>query len=163
VSGKEHLMSGWFKDKEHLVRMASLFAVGIGAFLVLQHVFVPPGFGQFGHYRAGALVDARSPALHPVHYAGRAACEGCHDAVVTARKGSRHERIGCEACHGAAARHAARPSEAKPPLPDPRAVCIRCHSASASRPKAFPQVVVADHADAGPCTSCHQPHAPKVS
>lgn len=156
-------MSGWFKDKEHLVRMASLFAVGIAAFLVLQHVFVPRGFGLYGHYRAGALDDARNPALHPVHYAGRAACADCHAEVVAARKGSRHEQVGCEACHGPAARHASDPGQVKPTLPDPRAVCIRCHSASASRPKGFPQVVVAEHADSGACTSCHQPHAPKVS
>lgn len=156
-------MSGWIKDKEHLVRMASLFALGIAAFLVLQFVFVPPGFGKYGHYRAGALDDARDPGLHPLHYAGRAACVDCHGEVVEARKGSRHERIGCEACHGPSARHAASPSEVTPPKPDPRAVCLRCHSASASRPKAFPQVIAADHADAGPCTSCHQPHAPKIS
>jgi hypothetical protein len=156
-------MSGWFKDKEHLVRMASLFAVGIGAFLVLQYVFVPPGFGKYGHYRAGALDDNRDLKRHPIHYAGRAACVDCHADVVEARKGSRHERIGCEACHGPSATHAANPSDARPIKPDPRAVCIRCHSASASRPKAFPQIVVADHADAGPCTSCHKAHAPKIS
>jgi hypothetical protein len=156
-------MRGWFKDKEHLVRMASLFAVGIGTFLVLQVVFVPPGFGKYGHYRAGALDDNRDLKLHPIHYAGRAACEDCHGDIVEARKGSRHERIGCEACHGPAAAHAGNPSDVKPIKPDPRAVCLRCHSASASRPKSFPQVVVADHADAGPCTGCHKAHAPKIS
>jgi hypothetical protein len=156
-------MSGWFKDKEHLVRMASLFAVGIGAFLVLKFVFVPAGFGQYGHYRAGALADNRDPVRHPVRYAGRAACEDCHGDVVEARKGSRHERIGCEACHGPSAKHASNPSDVKPVKPDPRAVCIRCHSASASRPKAFPQVVVDGHASEGPCTNCHKAHAPKIS
>lgn len=156
-------MSGWIKDKEHLVRMASLFAVGIGTFLMLQHFFVPPGFGQYGHYRPGALDDNRSLALHPLRHAGRAACVECHADVVEARKGSRHERIGCEACHGPAAAHAANPGEVKPLRPDTRLVCIRCHSASASRPKAFPQVVVGDHAESGPCTACHQAHAPKIS
>jgi hypothetical protein len=156
-------MSGWFKDKEHLVRMASLFAVGIGAFLVLQYLFVPPGFGQYGHYRAGALADNRDTGRHPLRYAGRAACEGCHVEVVEARKASRHEPIGCEACHGPSAAHASDPADVKPPKPDPRAVCIRCHSASASRPKAFPQVLVEEHAPEGPCTNCHQAHAPKVS
>lgn len=156
-------MTGWFKDKEHLVRMASLFAVGIGVFLVLQYVFVPPGFGQYGHYRAGALDDNRDAVKHPARYAGRTACEDCHADVVEARKGSRHEKIGCEACHGPAARHTSNPSDIKPIKPDPRAVCIRCHSASASRPKAFPQVVVSDHAPEGACTACHKAHAPKMS
>jgi hypothetical protein len=151
------------KDRGHLVRMASLFAVGIATFFVLQHVFVPPGFGAYGHYRPGALDDNRDPRLHPLRYAGRAACADCHAEVVEARKGSRHERIGCEACHGPSARHAADPGASTPTRPDPRAVCIRCHSANPSRPKTFPQVVVSDHADAGPCTSCHRPHAPKIS
>ena len=156
-------MSGWFKDKEHLVRMASLFAVGIGVFFVLQYTFVPAGFGQYGHYRAGALDDNRDPVKNPLRYAGRAACEDCHADVVETRKGSRHEQIGCEACHGPAAKHVANPTDVKPAKPDPRAVCIRCHSASASRPKAFPQVIVADHAPEGECTNCHKAHAPKIS
>ncbi len=156
-------MSGWMKDRQHLLRMASLFAVGIAIFFTLQYVFVPPGFGQYGHYRAGALADNRSLALHPLRYAGRAACVDCHADVVEARKGSRHERIGCEACHGPSAAHAANPGEASAVKPDPRLVCIRCHSASASRPKTFPQVVVGEHSDSGPCTACHQPHAPKIS
>jgi hypothetical protein len=156
-------MSGWFKDKEHLVRMASLFAVGIAAFLVLQYLFVPEGFGRYGHYRAGALADNRDPGQHPLRYAGRAACADCHGDVVEARKGSRHEQIGCEACHGPAARHASNPSDVKPIKPDPRAICIRCHSASASRPKGFPQVLVDGHASEGACTACHNAHAPKIS
>jgi len=156
-------MSGWFADRAHLLRMASIFAVGIAAFLVLQAVFVPPGFGRYGHYRAGALDDNRDAALHPIRFAGRAACENCHADVVQARAGSRHARIGCEACHGPSAAHAANPGEARGVKPDPRSVCVRCHSRSASRPRQFPQVVVAEHAESGPCTQCHQAHAPKIS
>jgi len=156
-------MSGWFEDKGHLVRMASIFAAGIVVFLVLQAAFVPPGFGVYGHFRAGALDDNRDPALHPIRFAGRAACEDCHADVVQARAGSRHARIGCEACHGPSAVHAADPAASKGVRPDPRAVCIRCHSASASKPKGFPQVAVAEHAADGPCTACHRPHAPKIS
>ena len=80
-------MSGWLKDKGHLVRMAGLFAVGISAFLVLRAVMVPAGFGVYGHFRAGALDDDRA---RPVRYAGHAACEDCHADVVEARQGSRH-------------------------------------------------------------------------
>ena len=157
-------MSGWFKDKEHLVRMASLFAVGIGAFLVLQYAFVPAGFGRYGHYRPGALDDNRDPAKHPVHYAGRAACEDCHGDVVEARKGSRHERIGCEACHGPLGQ-ARVESDGRSSRPGR----TRAPSASAAtrpapaKPKAFPQVVVAEHAARGPVHRCHKAHAPKIS
>ncbi|HEY3381951.1 MAG TPA: multiheme c-type cytochrome [Vicinamibacterales bacterium] len=153
-------MSGWLKDKEHLARMALLFAVGITAFLLLRWLLVPPGFGLYGHYRAGALDDNRA---RPLHFAGRAACEDCHTDVVEARKGSRHARIGCEACHGASMAHVQAGGERKPVRPDPRAVCLRCHQAGAWKPKTFPQIVVADHAAEGPCTACHKAHAPKIS
>jgi hypothetical protein len=153
-------MSGWLKDKGHLARMAGLFAFGITAFLVFRWLMVPAGFGLYGHYRAGALDDA---GARPLHYAGRAACEGCHTDIVEARQGSRHARIGCEACHGPLIKHAQAPTEVKPTRPDGRVLCVRCHETNPWKPKGFPQVKVADHSDSGPCTACHKPHAPKIS
>ncbi len=47
--------------------------------------------------------------------------------------------------------------------PDSRALCARCHETSPWKPKAYPQVVVAEHSPAGPCIVCHKPHAPKMS
>ena len=153
-------MSGWLKDKGHLVRMAGLFAVGISAFLVLRAVMVPAGFGVYGHFRAGALDDVRA---RPVRFAGHAACEDCHADVVEARKGSRHARIGCEGCHGPSVGHVQAGGGQKPARPDARALCARCHNASPWKPKAYPQVVVAEHSPKGPCIACHKPHAPKMS
>jgi hypothetical protein len=153
-------MSGGFKDKQHLVRMAGLFAVGISAFLVLRVVMVPAAFGVYGHYRAGALDDVRA---RPVRYAGRAACADCHGDVVAARHGSRHERIGCEACHGPLMAHVQAGGEKKPARPDSRVLCPRCHAASPWKPKTYPQVIVAEHSPEGPCIACHKPHAPKLS
>ena len=60
-----------FQDKEHLVRMAGIFAFGIVAFLVLQMLLVPDTFGLYGHYRAAAIGDQ---ARKPLAYAGRGAC-----------------------------------------------------------------------------------------
>ena len=45
----------------------------------------------------------------------------------------------------------------------PRAICISCHAAGSGKPKAFPQVVIQEHSDAGPCTACHDAHAAGVS
>jgi hypothetical protein len=70
ASNKERPMSGRPSDKQHLVRMAGLFAIGITAFFVLRWLMVPADFGLYGHFRPGALDDARS---RPLHYAGRAA------------------------------------------------------------------------------------------
>lgn len=148
------------KDKSHLYRMALLFAAGLLAFLVLRAVMVPKGFGRYGHFRAGALTDVRSL---PISYAGRAACADCHSDIVDMRKGSLHAQIGCEACHGPLEAHAADPDTTKPQLPNGRALCLGCHLENVAKPASFPQVDPKEHGDAGPCTSCHNPHHPEIS
>jgi hypothetical protein len=147
------------KEAGHLIRMAALFAVGIIIFLLVRQAMVPVGFGKYGHFRAGALDDVRA---RPVRFAGRATCEMCHDDEFKALKSGKHAGVGCEACHGAQAVHADDPSVTKPVLPDTRSLCPRCHAANSTKPKWFPQVVVADHAGTEACNSCHQPHSPKV-
>lgn len=151
-----------FKDKEHLVRMAVLFLGAIGIFVVARALMVPKDFGIYGHYRANALAEVAS---RPITYAGRKACEDCHSDIVAARKGSKHEKIACEACHGAQAKHAGSddPAANKPTLPDAKTLCMVCHSENVAKPKGFPQVDPKEHGDGGPCTSCHKPHHPEVS
>jgi hypothetical protein len=147
-----------FKDRAHLLRLALLLAAGLVLFLLLRAVAVPKGFGTYGHFRAGALDDI---AALPVAHAGHAACEECHDDVVTARKGSRHARIACETCHGPQAKHAADPTSVKPPRPDARTLCVLCHQANIARPQKFPQIDAAAHAGKDICTSCHPHHHPE--
>jgi predicted CXXCH cytochrome family protein len=150
-------MSGPLAHKGHLVRVAVLFVAGFGAFLVLQALLVPKGFGEYGHYRAGALDDNRA---RPLAFAGRAACLDCHSDVGDVIGKGKHATVHCEACHGPHAAHAADPSTAKAVRPDSRVLCARCHQASVARPAAFPQVEIADHAGGEACTSCHTPHSP---
>jgi hypothetical protein len=152
-------MRGWLRDKEHLVRMAALFVVGIATFVVLQVTLVPAGFGRYGHYRAGALDDNAS---RPLHFAGRAACEECHTDIVEARKGGKHEHVGCEACHGPLALHASAQTDVKPVRPDGRTTCLKCHVANVAKPAGFPQIVVAEHSESGACIECHKPHSPAI-
>jgi hypothetical protein len=154
-------MSSRFGPYEHVVRMAGLFVIGIGAFLVLRALFVPDDFGVYGHYRAGALDDNRAA---PLAYAGRAACESCHPDIIETRKGGRHEPIGCEACHGPLAKHAAQEEGAPAPLkPKPREGCLTCHTKDGSKPATYPQVIASEHAPEGACTDCHNPHKPGLS
>jgi hypothetical protein len=148
-----------FKDVEHYVRAAILFGVGIILFLVIRAVLIPKDFGEYGHYRPGALADN---AALPLVFAGRAACEECHSDVVESRAGHKHEHVACEACHWALAAHAEDPSGPKPTLPDATTLCRACHERNVGRPAAFPQVVVEDHSGGEPCTGCHQPHHPEV-
>lgn len=146
-----------FGHKGHLVRVAGLFLAGVLAFLVLQAFLVPKGFGLYGHYRAGALVENRT---REVAFAGRAACVECHSDVPDAMKGGRHAGVNCEACHGPLAAHASDPTEKKAVRPDSKVLCARCHAASVARPVKFPQVDVAEHAGGEACTTCHVAHKP---
>jgi Cytochrome c554 and c-prime len=150
-------MGDLFGHKGHLVRVAALFAAGLGVFFVLRAVFVPDGFGVYGHYRAGAIEENRA---RPVSFAGRAACVECHSDVPDAMKGGKHEGVHCEACHGALAAHAGDPTEKKAERPDSKVLCAHCHAANVARPAGFPQVEVADHAGQEACTTCHVAHNP---
>jgi len=148
-----------FQHAKHVVRAAALFAAGIVVFLVARRALVPSDFGQYGFYRGGALADI---AALPIHYAGRQACLDCHDDVAAARRGGRHEKIGCEACHGPLAQHASGDASAKPAQLAPRRLCLTCHTRNAGKPDSFPQIVPAEHGDDAPCTACHQPHNPRI-
>jgi hypothetical protein len=153
-------MGNRYNDYRHLVRIAGVFAVGIVIFLVGRSLLVPSDFGRYGHYRAGALDDARA---RPIAFAGQAACVECHSDIGDVRRESRHARVSCEACHGPLATHAAGDAPLKPQRPVGRAECVGCHAKSASKPPAFPQVVAADHAGDNKCIECHNPHSPKPS
>jgi Cytochrome c554 and c-prime len=150
-------MNRFVKDKEHLVRMAALFAAGVVVFLILQAVLVPKGFGVYGHYRAGALADNR---VRVPRFAGRTACIECHTDERDAWKGGKHAGVACEACHGALAKHAEDPSSSKVVKPDPKTICFTCHLTNVAKPKKFPQMDPKNHFDGGACNSCHAPHAP---
>lgn len=148
-----------FADSQHLLRAAILLVAGVLLFVVLRAAFVPKDFGTHGHYRAGALLDNQNA---PLRFAGRAACEECHTDVVAARRGSKHEGIGCEACHGALAAHAADPGALTPPRPDAKHICLVCHLQKVTIPARFPQVDPAQHGEGQACNTCHQPHHPEV-
>jgi hypothetical protein len=150
-------MGRLFGHKEHLVRVAALFAAGILVFLALQALLVPKGFGAYGHYRAGALEDNRA---RPLAHAGRAACIECHSDVWETLQRGKHGHVHCEACHGPLAKHAGDPSEGKAVKPDPKLLCARCHQESVARPSKFPQVDAASHSGGESCITCHKAHDP---
>ena len=97
-------------------------------------------------------------------FAGHEACETCHSDEADKKKAGKHAQVNCEACHGALASHASAddPTAVKPVLPDTAVLCARCHTASAAKPKGFPQVDPADHYRALPVRRCHQPHNPAM-
>jgi predicted CXXCH cytochrome family protein len=149
-------MSGRFQHYDHVIRVASLFVGGLALFLILRSTLIPADFGLIGFYRAGALDDARAV---PMKHAGQQVCATCHVEIDALKQEARHARISCEACHGPALSHVEE-FEPKPVIAEPRALCVRCHGASAGRPAFLPVVVPDDHAGDVSCTDCHNPHKP---
>jgi len=149
-------MSG-LKDAGHLFRFAGLFVIAFLAFLLIRGYVVPKSFGQYGHYRGAAIGEI---AAHQAKFAGHETCEGCHSDIHDTKIKGKHAHVNCEACHGALAIHAADPTAMTPVKPDTAVLCARCHTASAAKPKAFPQVDPADHSGGAPCQTCHNPHNP---
>lgn len=148
-----------FEDKQHLVRMAGIFAVGIAIFLGLQLLLVPDTFGLYGHYRAAAIgEEMRKPRT----FAGRAVCANCHGPQVEVHKSGKHAMLGCEACHGALLGHAANPRNVKVAKPSAKLLCPTCHEKNIARPKWLKQVDAPEHSGGERCDSCHQPHSPAI-
>lgn len=148
-----------FKDAGHLLRFAGFFVLAFVVFLVVRHYIVPKSFGEYGHYRGAAMGEI---AARPVHFAGHQACEACHTDVLDVKKNGKHAHVNCEACHGPLAKHADDPASVTPAKLDTAVLCVRCHSASAARPKGFPQVAAAEHSNGLPCETCHNPHSPAM-
>jgi uncharacterized CHY-type Zn-finger protein len=146
-----------FKDAGHLFRFAGLFVLAFLVFLVVRQYVVPKSFGQYGHYRGAAIGEI---AAHPVKYAGHDSCETCHADVLDVKKAGKHAHVNCEACHGPLAKHADDPASVTPVLPDTAVLCARCHTASAAKPKGFPQVAPEDHSTGLSCQTCHKLHSP---
>ena len=76
-------MKDSLRDARHLLMPLVLLVVGILGFLVVRAAVVPPGFGKYGHFRAGALEDVRNRTLS---FAGQDTCLGCHSDIGDIRK-----------------------------------------------------------------------------
>jgi hypothetical protein len=181
-----------FKDAGHLFRFAGLFVLAFLVFLVVRHYVVPKSFGEYGHYRGAAIGEiAAHPAKFAGHetcegchtdetakkMAGKHAhvnCEACHGAIFQRLpvpeqpKPSLYERLVALVVKPAPPDpplllHAEDPASVKPELPDTAVLCARCHTASAAKPKGFPQVVPAEHSNGLPCQTCHDPHSPALN
>ena len=180
-----------FKDAGHLFRFAGLFVLLFVVILVVRHFVVPKSFGKYGHYRADAIGEiAAHPAKYAGHETCEAChsdvldkkskgkhahvnCEACHGALVKVLPApppptpNVYERMVALVIKPMpqdppVLRHADDPSSVVPELPDTTVLCARCHTASAAKPKGFPQVVPADHSNGMACKTCHDPHSPAM-
>lgn len=148
----------WPRVPPQVSRLVILFALVAFVLVAARASFIPPTFGEIGHYRSAAVTDER---VIPVKYAGRFACAECHDDIVELHSGARHQTVSCEACHSALAGHIEDPGEAAPRVPNERDFCPRCHGYDAARPTGFPQIDQISHNPTEPCVNCHDPHIPE--
>ena len=148
-----------FRESAHLIRFAGGLAAAIIAFLAIRAAVVPEAFGQYGHYRPGALNDnqKRTP-----RFAGQAECLSGHEEQAKVRQAGKHAKVSCEACHGPLAKHTEDPIAVKPQLPKVALLCKSCHEQDAAKPKWFPQVNTREHNTGVECNACHQAHKPKL-
>lgn len=134
--------------------------VVLGLAVVLSGAAVAIAYDQFGfHPERNALSWA---ALAP-RYADGAPCSRCHAPQEDAWSASNHRTVSCQVCHGPLAAHAAETSPGAPAgsvtLPRvPEGICATCHERVLGRPKAVPQVALAEHYPEASCTWCHDPH-----
>jgi len=147
------------RDSGHLIRPAAVLLAGLALFLVIRSALVPKAFGQYGHYRPGALQTIRE---HPIAFAGHEQCALCHEDEAKTKASGKHAGVACEACHGPLAQHAADPVANVPKLPVVADLCRRCHEKDAAKPTNFPQVVTAEHSGGMACNDCHKPHTPHI-
>jgi len=145
---------------KHVVRLLALMGVGLVLALVAKWYFTPDSFYRFGHYRADSVSEIA--ALKPV-YRTSAYCEGCHDEQLVKWSASNHKSVACETCHGPAKTHPKGGIKELPVPKDTIRLCSICHEATAGRPAAQPQIVLAEHAAREQCAGCHSPHSPRIS
>jgi len=143
---------------KHIVRLITLLVVALVVGVIGQKLLTVDSFYRFGHYRANNVPE--QTALEAVYQTPRY-CQSCHTERHAQWSAGSHKSVICETCHGPAKGH---PQNGKLPIPsDTVKLCTLCHEAMPGRPRTQPQIVVAQH-DAGgqPCTTCHNPHSPKI-
>lgn len=146
---------------KHIIRLVVLIVVGAAAGLLAKWYFTAESFYEYGHYRANSVpeIAAQDPAYQTPRY-----CQPCHSERHAQWSANSHKTVICEVCHGAAQGH---PQKGKLPIPvDSVKLCTLCHEAMPGRPRAQPQIVLAEHnsqvSSGQQCTVCHNPHAPKL-
>ncbi len=163
---------------KHTVRLIILLVTfGAGAYAA-KGFFTPESFYLYGHYRGDSVAEIASDKPK---YKGSEYCQPCHaEQYAVWAKGVHHsvdvgKFVQCEVCHGAAGgrdaggmfQHVAtgvdHPASGKLAVPsDTQKLCSLCHEKMPGRPAEQRQIVIATHAGTQPCTTCHNPHSPRL-
>jgi len=159
------------KEIRHLIRAGLLALVVIIGFTIVRFIALPKSWGEYGHYRANAVVEEM--AKEPV-YQGADACKKCHVQKHEEWNSGKHRVVNCENCHGQAKEHVVKPmvkSGTKTIVINrSMELCLRCHLQLLARPHDFteishPQIDPEKHLKgkgALKCFNCHNPHQPDL-
>lgn len=174
---------------KHIVRLMLLVAVAAAAALGAKAYFTDKSYYRYGHYRGDSVAEI---AGDTPRFRGNAYCKSCHQKQYAAWEGSPHnnpaagKHVVCEVCHGPVGPHpstVATPSfderialgsraavltdkgapSGQSSLPRDKTLCIQCHEAMPGRPSAQRQVALAAHSGTAECSTCHDPHEPKIN
>jgi cytochrome c553 len=162
----------------HIARLIILM-VGFGAVAYAAKIFFTANsFYAYGHYRGDSVAEIASDKPK---YKGSEYCRSCHaERYAEWSKGVHHsvdvgKVVQCEVCHQAAGgrdvggmfQHVAtgvdHPASGKLTIPaDTLKLCPLCHEKMPGRPAEQRQIDIATHAGTQQCTTCHNPHSPKI-
>jgi cytochrome c553 len=163
---------------KHIARLILLMVAFGAAAYAAKVFFTADSFYAYGHYRGNSVAEIASDKPK---YKGSEYCQPCHaEQYAVWSKGVHHspklgKLVQCEVCHGAAGgrgaggmfQHVAtgvdHPASGKLAVPtDTLKLCPLCHEKMPGRPAEQRQIVIATHAGTQQCTTCHNPHSPKL-
>lgn len=143
---------------KQLKNLLILFVVVVAIFAVARELLVPDSFGEYGHYRALSLQENEAKEAH---YAGREACNECHQDYADMIFMDVHESVACESCHGPSLRHVNEPEYLGMNMRGDREFCGKCHAIHPARSRnVIFQIDLTEHYPEKDCTECHNPHMP---
>jgi len=101
----------WFKIPQQIRHLFVPVVMIIVFYLIVRQLFVPAGFGQYGHYRGPSVIEN---ATKNVKYAGAVSCADCHEQIIVDKKSGYHRDVACETCHGPSQNHTEDPENIMP-------------------------------------------------
>lgn len=147
-----------FSIPPQINRLLLAFAIFIFLFMLARHFLRPDTFGEYGPYRAAALIDN---AQFEIHYSGQQACFKCHQDIEDKKSPDVHSDLHCETCHDPGQKHVLSSKAADILKPAGREFCGSCHTMNAARSKnVVNQVDLNKHNTGKNCIECHNPHQP---
>ena len=163
---------------KHIARLILLMVAFGAAAYAAKVFFTADSFYRYGHYRGDSVAEIASDKPK---FKGSDYCQSCHAERFAEWSGGVHHSVDvgkivqCEVCHGAAGARDVKgkfehvstgvdhPASGKLPVPtDTLKLCPICHEKMPGRPAEQKQIVIATHAGTQQCTTCHNPHSPKL-